>query len=90
MVLGPSSRPRAHGVLELADLLGGPGGQGLGLRSFGAATLRQQVGDRLNVKQGHDVAAKGRAEVANEAGRGRHARVAVLRVLVNKGDWNIF
>ena len=72
---------RADGVLQLSDLLGGPGGQGLGLGGFRPPALGQQLRDGLHVQQGHDVPPKGGAEVADEAGGGRHARVAVLRVL---------
>ena len=45
---------RARGVLELPDLLGGPGREGLGLAGLGPPAGRQEVGDGLHIQQGHD------------------------------------
>lgn len=57
-------------ALELAELLGGPGGERLGLGGFGAAALRQQVVDeRTNLHQLHHVFTERRAQVAEHTKR---------------------
>lgn len=54
-------------ALQLAELLGGPGGERLGLGGFGAPALRQQVVDEwANLHQLHHIFAKRCAQVAKE------------------------
>ena len=50
-------------VFQLADLLGGPRGQGLGFLHLGAAALRQQVLDGVLLQQGHDAHGERHAQV---------------------------
>ena len=58
-------------VFELADLLGGPGGQGLGFLHLGAAALGQQTLDGLFLQHGHDGCGKGCAQVPAQHTRER-------------------
>lgn len=54
-------------ALQLAELLGGPGGERLGLGGFGAPALRQQVVDeRANLHQLHHIFPKRCAQVTTE------------------------
>ena len=73
MVVGP----------ELLDLLGGPGGQGLGLGSLGPAAFGEEFGERNTVglddrQQG---SAKSRAQIAEETGAGGNVAVRVVFIL---------
>ena len=61
-------------ALQLAELLGGPGGQSLGLVELGPAALSQQVIDEgPNLHHLHHVLSKRRAQVTVE-GRGQRVR----------------
>ena len=63
---GGRDLPRGVGglVLHLADLLGGPLAELLGLGALGAPTLRQEVVDGLHVDHAQHVRAEGGQQVA--------------------------
>lgn len=74
-------------AFELAQLLGGPCGQRLGLGGLGPPTLRQQVVDEgPQLHQLHHVLPKGRAQVSEERKEGESDHMQyILRHRGGKG-----
>lgn len=67
-------------TLELTELLGGPGGQRLGLCGLGAPSLRQQVVDeRTDLHQLHHVFTEGGAQVAEQAHAQEKGQTSISR-----------